>query len=171
MSGPRGALATSLAVLLLALGGCGEDGGGSDAGGADTATEAEAPSKDEFIEQGDEICMEFDEVQEELEADIEAAGNDTDELAALFEEFADEAESTADELEELGAPEGQEDEVEEYISDSREQIDQLRDAGEALADGDTERFTSIVEEGEAKGDELQEQAEAIGFQECGDDSS
>jgi hypothetical protein len=146
------------AVLALALvAGC-----GSSDDSTDTVEETVTLTKAEFIEQGDQIC-ERAEKDSESEAEEFAEENDF-ELEKASEEQLEEAISEVlvpaldrqvDELAALGAPEGDEEQIDELIV-------ALEDASADVADDPSQAF-----EGEPlkKASEL---ADDYGFKVCGE---
>lgn len=148
------ALAVLLALAAL-VAGCG--GGGGDTTDSDTATLTKA----EFIKQGDAICKEANEGnQAEAEEFAEENGFDLEKASeeqleeAVGEVLAPSLTKQAEELDALGAPEGDEDQVEGIIVS-------LEDAT-----GEIEDDPSLVFKGEVlkKPNQL---AEAYGFEICG----
>lgn len=150
-------LAVLVGVLAVAalLAACGDDGG--DGGGEEALTKAE------FIKQGDEICAEWEE-RSETEAQEFAEENDFD-LEDPSKEELEEAVSEvlvpalnqqAEELSELGAPEGDEEQVEEIVTSLQEAADEV------------EEDPSRAFEGQPL-DEASRLAADYGFEVCGED--
>lgn len=130
-------------------------------GGGDETTEA--LSKSEFIAQGDEICANGD---KEVEAQAEefAEENDIDTEAPTQEQqeevvaavFVPSLQTQADELSQLGAPEGEEAEVEAIVASLEKATEEL--------EGDPSLLF------EASGNPLEEPSELaakFGFENCG----
>ena len=149
------ALAVLVALAAL-VAGCG--------GGDDTTDSATATlTKTEFIKQGDAICKEANE-ENEAEAEEYAEENgftlekaSKDELEeAVAAVLVPSLEQQAEELDALGAPEGDEDKVEEIVV-------ALEDAT-----GEIEEDPSLIFEGKslAKPNKL---AKAYGFKVCGEE--
>lgn len=150
--------AVAAAVLAALVAGCG--------GGDETTDESVTLTKVEFIKQGDAICK---------------AGNK--EIEEGFEEFAEEndlpenkepskeqgvelvetvilpsVQQQGEELRELGAPEGDEDQVDEMLTALEDAVAEGEDEPELLFEGDTDPF------GDAN-----QQAKAYGFKVCGEE--
>lgn len=145
-----------LSAMLVCVGlvaGCG--------GGDDETTVT--LTKAEFIAKGDVICKNGDEeVEVEADAYAEDKGIDTenpepeDLEGVVTEVFVPSLQKQADELRELGVPEGAEEEAEEVLEALDEAIAGLEeDPGEALS-SDSGPLA-----------EASEKAAAFGFQECG----
>lgn len=146
-------LAIGMAIALVALGGC---GGGDDGG-------EEALTKVEFIEQGDAIC-EKAEKQSANEAEEFAKDNGFDLEKASGEELEEAVAAVlvpalsrqAEEIDALGAPEGDKEKVDAIVV--------------ALEDGtaDVEDDPSLVFEGEPL-KEASRLATDYGFKVCGEE--
>lgn len=151
------ALPAALAVLValaVVVAGCGSD---------DEATTDETVTltKAEFIKQGDAICQKGND-ESEKEAEEFAEENDF-ELEKASDEQLEEAVSEVlvanlrgqlDELEALGAPEGDEEQVEEIIDSLEGATDEIEDDPSVVFDGDV-----LKEPGEL--------AQDYGFKVCG----
>jgi hypothetical protein len=141
----------ALVALAAIVAGCGSD---------DSET-TEALTKVEFIKQGDQICEKANE-QSETEAEEFAEENDftlekaSDEQIeeAVAEVLVPNLNQQVEDLEALGAPEGDEERVEEIITS-------LEDAA-----GEIEDDPGLVFEGETL-EEPSELAEDYGFEVCG----
>ncbi|HKF81555.1 MAG TPA: hypothetical protein VKB23_01185 [Solirubrobacterales bacterium] len=155
----------SLAAVaaLIALGaliaGC---GGGDDTTGDETVTLTKA----EFIKQGDAICREGN---EEIEKGFEgyAEENDLPQNKEPSTEQGIEITETvilpnvqqqAEEIRELGAPEGDEDQVDELLTSLEDAVAEGEDDPEALFSGDTDPFADV-----------NQLANDYGFQVCGEE--
>jgi hypothetical protein len=144
----------ALVVLVALIAGC---GGGDDTTDGDTVTLTKA----EFIKQGDAICKEGNE-ENEAEAEEFAEENDfTLEKAskeqleeAVSEVLVPSLNEQAEELDALGAPEGDEEKVEEIVV-------ALEDATAEIEDD-----PSLVFE-EKTLEEPNQLADAYGFKVCG----
>jgi len=146
-------LAIGLAIALVAITGC----GGGDDGGEETLT------KVEFIERGDEICSkaeersepEAEEFAEENGFDLEKATNGELE-EAIVEVLVPALNQQAEEIDALGAPEGDEEEIDAIVV--------------ALQDGaaEVEDDPSLVFEDEPL-KEASQLARDYGFEACGEE--
>lgn len=150
-------LATLVALVALAalVAGCG--------GGDETTDGTVALTKAEFIEQGDAVCKkgnrlsekEAEEFAEENEFELEKASDEQLE-EAVTEVLVPNLSQQAEELDALGAPEGDEEQVEEIIVS-------LEGAAEEIEDD-----PGIVFEGEVL-KEPSELAADYGFKVCGEE--
>jgi hypothetical protein len=113
-----------LLVLALATGlvaaGCGDDDDDGEGGG-------DAPTKEEFIAEADQICSDGD---AELEAAAEETFGQSDQppSAAEQEQFAAESvipniQDQVDRIDELTPPEGDEDEIQAIVDAAQEDLD------------------------------------------------
>ena len=137
-------IAAALALTLAA--GCGDDGGPSE----------ESLTKAEFIEQADAICAAGNKELNSLEPEF-AAGKNPAEIVDSFvsEELVPVLQAEHDDIEALGAPEGDEAEVENLLASLQEAID--------AAEEDPMAFV-ISDDAFAAADKA---AEDYGLQECG----
>ena len=139
--GAAGAIAVGLAA-------CGDDDG-DDTSATDTTT-ATAISEDDFVAQADQICADGDaDIDEQADAQF---GNGEPSQADL-EAFASDTlvpgiQSQIDAIEALGAPEGQEDQVAQFLQDAQEALDGV-EADPSQITGDP--FAEVVKEAEALG--------------------
>ena len=140
---------SSVAAVLVALAlgaGCGDDGSSS----------GETLTKAEFIEQADAICAAGNEELNSLEPDFNTGKNP----AQIVDSFVSEQlipvlQTEHDEIEALGAPEGDEAEVENLLASLQGAIDAAEEDPLAFVIGDE----AIAEADKA--------AEAYGLKECG----
>lgn len=149
-----GAIVLTGATLLA---GCGGD------------SNSESISKEDFILQADQICAEINAQGDSLKQDFQAAMNagDLEAAATVFEDQADEASAALDEIEALGVPEGGEDTVEEFIDLSRQNIEKVNEAAEAIRNDDREALDAAVAEGDEIDRQSDELVEAYGMVDCG----
>ncbi|HEU4463219.1 MAG TPA: hypothetical protein VFR75_11565 [Solirubrobacterales bacterium] len=147
--------AAAAAVLVMLIAGCG--------GGDETTDETVALTKTEFIKQGDAICKKGND-QSEKEAEEFAEENDftlekaSDEQLeeAVSEVLAPNLNQQAEELDGLGAPEGDEEQVEEIIVSLEGAADEIEDDPKIVFDGEVLKEPS-------------EMAEDYGFEVCGEE--
>ncbi len=141
-------------ALVLA---CGGDGG------------SDAPSKESFIAEADQICAEFNSASDARVAEVEALINDGDfeGAADLFLENADRISTALDEIEELGIPEGDEQTIEEWIALGREQAATAEGVAEAIRVEDGAAINAGIEEGETNLAEADAIADQYGMIDCG----
>jgi hypothetical protein len=148
------AAVAALVALTALVAGCG--------GGGDTTDETVTLTKTEFIKQGDAICKQGNEASEK-EAEEFAEDNDF-QLEKASKKQLEEAvsavlvpnlEQQAEELDALGAPKGDEDEVEEIIAS-------LEDATAEIEDRPNLVFAGKVLQ------KATEEAKSYGFKVCGE---
>ncbi len=147
-------LAGVMAIAIVAAG-CGSS--------SDDSTEVVVLSKTEFIEQGDAICAkgskqiedEADEFAEENDIDIDnpSKGDQEEVIVAVV---APSLQTQADELSELGAPDGEEDKAEAMIAALESGAEELEDEPGVLLENEADPL------GEAN-----KLANEFGFKECG----
>ena len=129
----------------------------------DDSTEIVVLTKAEFVEQGDAICAKGSK-QIEDDADAFAEENDVDtsnpskgdQEGVIETVVAPSLQTQADELSELGAPDGEEDKVEAMISALESAAQELEDEPGVLLEEDADPL------GEAN-----KLANEFGFEECG----
>ena len=155
-------------ALTFSLAACGGDDS-DDASPPDTgdsgATSQSIP-KDEFIAEGDELCAEFRETEERLQAQFDDV-TDPGEAADLTRELADKAEEIADGMEALGTPDEGAELVDRYIEGTREQIVVLNRFADSVEDGDASEAEALRESAQEVGARLQGIAQGYGFEVCG----
>lgn len=148
------AVLAALVALAAIVAGCGD---------SDDSETTETLTKVEFIKQGDQICKEANE-QSETEAEEFAEENDFT-LEKASEEQIEEAvaevlvpnlEGQAEDLEALGAPEGDEEQVEEIIVSLEDATAEIEDDPSLVFDGEVLK-------------EASELAEDYGFKVCGEE--
>jgi hypothetical protein len=150
-----------LVVGVLALGLVAAGCGSSDDDSTDTVEETVTLTKAEFIKQGDQICKQAEDDSEvEAEEFAEENGFTLDDASdeqleeAIGEVLVPALDRQAEEIDALGAPEGDEEQVEEILT-------ALDEASAEVADNPSIAF---------KGDPLKEAdqlAKAYGFKVCG----
>jgi len=150
--------AAAAAVLAALVAGCG--------GGDETTDETVTLTKVEFIKQGDAICQAGNkEIEEGFEKFAEE--NDLPENKEPSKEQGVELvetvllpsiEQQGEELRELGAPEGDEEQIDEMLTSLEDAVAEGEDDPESLFSGDTDPF------GDAN-----QQAEDYGFKVCGEE--
>jgi hypothetical protein len=148
--------AAAAAVLVMLVAGC---GGGDD----ETTDETVTLTKAEFIKQGDAICKKAgDQSEEEAEEFAEENGFTLEKASkdqleeAVAEVLVSTLRQQADEISALGAPEGDEEQVEEIIVSLEGATDEVEDEP-----------SLVFEEGAF--DEPNELAKDYGFKVCGEE--
>ena len=155
-----------LALVALSIVACGDD---DDDGGGDSGS---AVSKDEFIEQADQICREgnaeFERLNEELDAiSGGSASEQFAEAESLFREGVEIVDEGLEEFRALTPPPGDEETIDSYldgVEDQRTYLEQLADAAGA---GDVEEFEKTGDRLEEVAAERRVIAQDYGFEECG----
>lgn len=140
---------------MLAFAACGDDD--DDSG---------PPSRDEFIAQADAICADFQELDEGISADLEAA-RDGQEQAEVLRRAVAEAEQSIDDLDALEAPEDGSEQFESYLAAMRDQIAAFDQAADQLEAGDVAAAQRTVTSAEERGAEVRRIAQDYGFEVCG----
>ena len=153
-TGPRMATLTACAVALLAAG-C----GGDDEGAADT-TAGTPLSKSDFIAQADAICADgtaaIDEAAAERFGNQQPSGEEA--TAFVEDEVIPTLEDEANQIDELGPPNGDVDDVEAIVEGLRGAIEEVKDNPEGILDGSAESAFADVND----------LAADYGLSECGD---
>lgn len=157
-----GALLVAAALLLAGCGGSERD-------------EAEAPSKQQYIAQGDAICADIQADAARLRqraAELQAQSGELPkteflaQAAAFWQDQIRVAEDFLQRFEDLGSPSGDEAEVEEFRRNMEDGIATAREIRETLAGGEEVSEALVQEYGQivARGNES---ARDYGFQVCG----
>jgi hypothetical protein len=145
----------ALVALAALVAGCG--------GGGDTTDESVTLTKTEFIKQGDAICKQGNDASEK-EAEEFAEDNDF-KLEKASKEQLEEAvsevlvpnlERQTEELDALGAPKGDEEEVEAIVTSLEDATGEVEDDPGSVFEGDVLKKPSKL-------------AEAYGFKVCGEE--
>jgi hypothetical protein len=178
-------LALLAALCLFMAASCGDDGGSEDADTDDTEQEesdsasepaedddeAEEVAFDEWLDDANQVCEDFVEAADDIGSEAEAL--ETDDLEGQSEVFADLASLAEDELiqplTDLGTPDENADEVEEYIDLVQEQADLINELSDAAADEDEDAMEELLDEGETQSEEVDDLATEIGLDECVED--
>jgi hypothetical protein len=145
----------ALVALAALIAGCG--------GGDDTTDETVTLTKTEFIKQGDAICKkgndqsekEAEEFAEENDFTLEKASKDQIE-EAVVEVLVPNLNQQAEELDELGAPEGDEEQVEEIVVSLEKAAGEIEDEPSAVFEGKALKEPSKL-------------ADDYGFKVCGEE--
>ena len=159
-------LAGALAIVVL-VAGCGGGGDSSDTTAADTSgadtSDAPALSKAEFIKQGDEICAETGQKLQEgitdfttekgLDGGQEPSEEEAEEL--VTDVILPLIQTEAEEIDALGAPKGEEAEVEEIVVGIEEGVAEGLD-DPSIATGSENPFADI-----------DQRSQDFGFKVCG----
>jgi hypothetical protein len=144
----------------LGLQECGKDGLGEET--TTSTTEAQALTREEWIEQADAICAEAN-----SRIDAIADPQSAEELATRAEEVIAISEEQLGKLEALTPPPELEPQVGEAIGLIRQQIELVREIATAAVAGDQAQVEAILAEGESLDQRLDALAREIGLTECG----
>jgi hypothetical protein len=141
-------LSTTLALLALVAAGCGDDD--------DDGQEADAPTKAEFIEQGDKICADADQALADVAIEHYPEGPPTGDDAVAFAEdvFIPNLQGQHDDLAALTPPEGEEEAVADLLATLQAGIDEIAADPESFVRSDALEDASAA-------------AADLGFRSCG----
>jgi hypothetical protein len=121
-----GVLAIAAMAVTLVAAGCGGD---DDDGG-------EAPTKDEFITQADEICTDGDQqINEEAEEVFEGEPSKAEQQAFVEETVIPETQAQIDGIRDLTPPEGDEDQINAIVDAADQGIEEIEADPAALTQG------------------------------------
>ena len=135
-------------AAVIALPACGED----------------EPTKDEVIEQADEICKDAEEDIEEIQ-DVPQ-----DELDQAYEEGGERAEEAVDDLKAIEVPDEDKDIWDDFLDESEKQVEFFEDAEQAISEGDNQRVDEIAAESKEVEEEAADLAEEYGMDKCAETS-
>ena len=138
------------AIALLALAAC----GGGDGGDQLTA--------DEFRQQADGICAEFEGRLNEL-----GTPESLEDLQGYVDDAVPILEEGTNRLDELQPPAELEEDWNRAMEINREQLENVRGLQDAVADGDQARVTELLQESDDARDESNQLAADLGLTECG----
>ena len=160
-------LVTSSAILLLALtGACGGDSATSDPVATDDTTgessDSEALTKEEFIEQGDTICLALSMASEEVEPPDSPEG-----MPLYLTELVGQAEEALRQFELLEPPADGQDVHESLIEALSASIATVEGAITAYENGDQVTGGDLLAQATDEGDAADEELQAYGFEQCG----
>jgi predicted transcriptional regulator len=141
-------------VLAFVAAGCGGDGG--EAGGL---------TREEFVSELDQICADFDAVQEEI-----GEPESLEDVAELGPEIESEFDAAIQRVRDLGEPpEEIADDVDRFLDLAEEQQAVIGDFVAAAEDADLERVQEIAEEAEELDEESDQLATELGAERCATD--
>jgi len=152
------ALKLTVAVLSIAAAfaaaGCGGDGGGG-----------EALSAEEFREQADSICNDFEAQLREVEPPTSP-----DDIERFVDEAVPIIEDGTGELNSLQAPSEFQDEWDRVVEINEGNLDTIRAVRDALDNDDLAEAQRLMEEAGSNEEEADQLARDIGLTECGQDT-
>jgi hypothetical protein len=146
----RGIIAISTTALVL--GGCGGDGGGDEL------------TADEFRQQADSICAEFEGRLNEL-----GTPESLDDLQNFVSDAVPIIEEGNSQLHELNPPDELQEDWDRAMEINDQQLETVRDLRDAAEDGDQARVQELLQEGEEANAEADQLAAELGLQDCGSD--
>lgn len=146
-------LTVTIAALLLLLApvGCGDDG----------------PSKEDFIAEGDRVCLDLRRDTDAVEEPLPTAP--IQELSAYLDEVTPLAEQALEDFRALEAPSDDEEIKDRMTEALQTQIDHVEEASAAAQGGDAQAAGEALRQSEESGDEIDAELQRYGFQECGRD--
>lgn len=121
----------------------------------------DALSKEEFIEQADEICEDIDSQIQEL-----GEPQNPEEFEALIEEGTEITNDGLERLRDLEPPAEDRDRINRMLDKIEEAVEQLPEIREALETRDVEALQRLQTEVQAAANEAQTIADDYGFQQC-----
>lgn len=164
----------ALLALLVPLAACGSSDPASDEPEdepKETTTTEEAPDDDtvafdDWADEVDQICADSGEAIDEL-----GEPADLEEFATMAEDAADLVAEARDDIEAVGTPDENQDEVEEWLALLDEQADLYPDVIEAAEANDEDALTEVASEIEDLQTEARAIAADLGLDECAKDDS
>jgi hypothetical protein len=143
-----GRIAAAVAVLALAACGGGDDG--------------DQLTADEFRQQADAICGEFEGRLDEL-----GTPESLDDLQGYVDDAVPILEEGTNRLDELQPPDELEEDWNRAMEVNREQLDNVREVQDAVADGDQARVAELLQQSDEAREESNQLAADLGLTECG----
>jgi phage-related minor tail protein len=147
----RGVIAISAAAVVL--GGCGGGNGGG-----------EEMTADEFRQQADAICAEFEGRLDDL-----GRPESLDDLQNFVSEAVPIIEEGNAQLQELNPPDELQEQWDRAMKINNEQLETVRDLREAVEDGDQAHVQELIEAGNEANTEADQLAADLGLEDCGSD--
>jgi hypothetical protein len=151
MSNWKAIVAAAVAVLAIAAAGCGGDD--------DETTAAQTLTKDEFIAQADEICAAGDDEIEAAAQDLGASPSQEEATQLVTDVALPSVQEQRDSIAALGAPEGDEDEVQAILASLDEAI--------AAVEADPASVLSSSSDPDNPFAEVDQLAQDYGLTDCG----
>jgi hypothetical protein len=143
-----GRIAAAVAVLALAACGGGDDG--------------DQLTADEFRQQADAIGGEFEGRLDEL-----GTPESLDDLQGYVDDAVPIPEEGTNRLDELQPPDELEEDWNRAMEVNREQLDNVREVQDAVADGDQARVAELLQQSDEAREESNQLAADLGLTECG----
>ena len=143
----------AISAAALVLGGCGGGNGGG-----------EEMTADEFRQQADAICAEFEGRLDDL-----GRPESLDDLQNFVSEAVPIIEEGNAQLQELNPPDELQEQWDRAMEINNEQLETVRDLREAVEDGDQARVQELIEAGNESNAEADQLAADLGLEDCGSD--
>jgi phage-related minor tail protein len=143
----------AISAAALVLGGCGGGNGGG-----------EEMTADEFRQEADAICAEFEGRLDDL-----GRPESLDDLQNFVSEAVPIIEEGNAQLQELNPPDELQEQWDRAMEINNEQLETVRDLREAVEDGDQARAQELIEAGNEANTEADQLAADLGLEECGSD--
>lgn len=167
--------ALALLCLSIAAVGCGGDEDEPDSPAGTPASSSEtAPTREEFIAQGDAICKDANEEIAEINSGETGASTLEEGLEQLARVAADGYEVTrgyVGEFRDLTPPEGDEETVDKIVSGLEQQAGIIGQLADAADSGDTEQFQQITPQVQEIRNRVRSLLQGYGFDDCGSGDS
>jgi hypothetical protein len=143
----------AISAAALVLGGCGGGNGGG-----------EEMTADEFRQEADAICAEFEGRLDDL-----GRPESLDDLQNFVSEAVPIIEEGNAQLQELNPPDELQEQWDRAMEINNEQLETVRDLREAVEDGDQARAQELIEAGNEANTEADQLAADLGLEDCGSD--
>jgi hypothetical protein len=141
----------AISAAALVLGGCGGGNGGG-----------EEMTADEFRQEADAICAEFEGRLDDL-----GRPESLDDLQNFVSEAVPIIEEGNAQLQELNPPDELQEQWDRAMEINNEQLETVRDLREAVEDGDQARVQELIEAGNEANTEADQLAADLGLEDCG----
>ena len=151
----RSGVAFLVLVAAVLAAGCGGGDG-----------EGDALTPEEFRQQADAICVEFEGRLDEL-----GAPESLEDLQGFVDDAVPILEEGTNELEQLQPPEELEEDWNRAMEINREQLDTVRELRTAAEEGDQARIAELLQEANAARQESDQLAADLGLEQCGSEAS
>jgi hypothetical protein len=150
----RGGIAFLVLLAAAFVAGCGGDGDG------------DRLTAEEFRQQADATCVEFEGRLEEL-----GMPESLEDLQGFVDDAVPILEEGTNELEQLQPPEELEEDWNRAMEINREQLDTVRELRTAAEEGDQARIAELLQEANAARQESDQLAADLGLEQCGSEAS
>lgn len=161
----------ALLVALVSVLGCGSDDSAEQAQEPQEESSAAAleatpagPTKDQFIEQADEVCADFREATKEAS---DSSPSDYDELAEQAQKIIDESQTTLGEFRALAIPEEDQEIIRQYTSSIEESMTLFKRLKAAAENADASKIQTYTDDLAGLTQRQRGLAQGYGFKVCG----